>query len=203
MSNKDNEVGDENLDAEYQQWKAEKERKALSDQMVIASDEEVVMAEATTETVTNKDGEKEAINQQKILTKKEKLKKHWLSESMLNAMLLVFMSALLTLLCLLPVGYLMYKKVPKPMGIIDIQAIVNENQRDIVAAFSNSEFISEEQKLASLEKARMFTERLNDAVEEVSEECECVLINKAAVLTEAKSGVMVDYTDKVRNKVKR
>ena len=117
-------------------------------------------------------------------------------------MLLVFMSALLTLVCLAPVGYLMYKKVPKPIGIIDVQEIVNENQRDIISAFSNSEYISEQQKVDSLNKAQMFTAKLNKAVEEVSEECGCVLINKAAVLTEAKSNVMVDYTDTVRNKVK-
>lgn len=201
-------------DGGYEQWKADKARRELDNQRQIDLDEEVVMVEEVTKTIPidnkpqeekiiykNNEPQKEVV-EKKVLTKKEKLKRNWLSESMLNAMLLVFMSALLTLICLAPVGYLMYKKVPKPIGIIDVQEIVNENQRDIISAFSNSEYISEQQKVDSLNKAQMFTAKLNKAVEDVSEECGCVLINKAAVLTEAKSNVMVDYTDTVRNKVK-
>lgn len=193
-------------DGGFEQWKADKARRELDNQRQIDLDEEVVMVEEVTKTIPidnkpQEEKQKEVV-EKKVLTKKEKLKRNWLSESMLNGMLLVFMSALLTLVCLAPVGYLMYKKVPKPIGIIDVQEIVNENQRDIVSAFSNSEYISEQQKVDSLNKAQMFTAKLNKAVEEVSEECGCVLINKAAVLTEAKSNVMVDYTDTVRNKVK-
>lgn len=193
-------------DGGFEQWKADKARRELDNQRQIDLDEEVVMVEEVTKTIPidnkpQEEKQKEVV-EKKVLTKKEKLKRNWLSESMLNGMLLVFMSALLTLVCLAPVGYLMYKKVPKPIGIIDVQEIVNENQRDIISAFSNSEYISEQQKVDSLNKAQMFTAKLNKAVEEVSEECGCVLINKAAVLTEAKSNVMVDYTDTVRNKVK-
>lgn len=190
------------LKAEFEQWKTEKAQREAEDQQRITLDEEVVMVEEVTKTTPKSNEAKEDVVEKKVLAKKEKLKRNWLSESMLNGMLLVFMSALLTLICLAPVGYLMYKKVPKPIGIIDVQEIVNENQRDIISAFSNSEYISEQQKVDSLNKAQMFTAKLNKAVEEVSEECGCVLINKAAVLTEAKSNVMVDYTDTVRNKVK-
>lgn len=162
--------------AEFEIWKAHKEK--------------------------NKQVEGKARGVEKNKNKKVKKQRKGLSEGMLNSILIVFMSAFFTLLCLAPVGYLMYKKVPKPVGVIDIQGLVTENQRDIVAAFSGGEYLSEEEKMASLRKAEEWTAKLNNAVEKVSNDCGCVLINKAAVLTDAKKGVMVDYTDKVRELAK-
>lgn len=185
--NKDADIGEVVLQEEIEYQEGEKD--------VVNEDED--------ETEINSEDEETLVVKKKLI-KKKKLKKEGflLSENMLNSMILVVFSALLTLLCASPVGFLLYKKIPKPVGVIDLQAIVMENQREITAAFTSSEYISEEQKSASIARAQAFTTKLNDAVEKKAEDCGCVLVNKAAVLTEAREGIMIDYTNDIRKMVK-
>lgn len=138
------------------------------------------------------------ITQEKIETKT----KRFLSEKTLNNLMLVFFSTLLTLLCLIPIGYLLTKKIPKPVGVIDLQLLVNENQNAILTSFSNSAEISEEQRAAAINRTQIFTARLNKAVAEKAIQCQCVLINKAAVLADKPNTALVDYTEEIRKAVK-
>lgn len=138
------------------------------------------------------------ITQEKIETKT----KRFLSEKTLNNLMLVCFSTLLTLLCLIPIGYLLTKKIPKPVGVIDLQSLVNENQNAILTSFSNSAEISEEQRAAAINRTQIFTARLNKAVAEKAIQCQCVLINKAAVLADKPNTALVDYTEEIRKAVK-
>lgn len=132
-----------------------------------------------------------------------KKKKRSLSPAALNAMTMVLFSTILTLICLAPIGYFAMKKMPKPMGMIDLQALVNENQNTIINALGNSGEITEHQRMLAQQQAQQFATKLSKSVEETAKECGCVLINKAAVLTEKQAGVLVDYTDKIRQDIKK
>ena len=100
------------------------------------------------------------------------------------------------------IGYLLTKKIPKPVGVIDLQLLVNENQNAILTSFSNSAEISEEQRAAAINRTQIFTARLNKAVAEKAIQCQCVLINKAAVLADKPNTALVDYTEEIRKAVK-
>lgn len=115
---------------------------------------------------------------------------------------IVLASSILTLLCLIPFGYIFSQKMPNPIGVVDLQKLVDENQNTILGAIINSPDISEQQRMLAHQQAQEFASKLTKAVEETAAECQCVLINKAAVLTENQKGVLVDYTDKIRKKVK-
>lgn len=116
---------------------------------------------------------------------------------------IVLASSILTLLCLIPFGYIFSQKIPNPIGVVDLQKLVDENQSVIMGAFINSPEISEQQRMLAHQQAQQFANKLSKAVENTAKECKCVLINKAAVLTEKQNGVLVDYTDKIRQEVKK
>lgn len=163
----------------------------------------VSVEQVITESIINNDNNtiQHTKNTETIVTPVKK-KRQWLSEKGLNTLTMVIASTLLTFVCLSPLLYLMNKKIPKPMGVIDLQALVNENQNAIVNTFSNSTEISEEQRADAMKKTQDFAIKLNKAVADKAIECGCVLVNKAAVLTEQQDGVIVDYTDKIRQEVK-
>ena len=162
-----------------------------------------VVEQTETAVVLDKDSAEKVIESTTVIQEKvETNTKRFLSEKGLNNLMIMFFSTLLTLLCLLPIGYLLTKKIPKPVGIIDLQLLVNENQNAILTSFSNSSEITEEQRAAAIKKAQEFTSKLNKAVSEKAIECQCVLINKAAVLADKPSTALVDYTDEIRKEIK-
>lgn len=162
-----------------------------------------VVEQTETAVVLDNNSAEKVIESTTIIQEKvETNTKRFLSEKGLNNLMIMFFSTLLTLLCLLPIGYLLTKKIPKPVGIIDLQLLVNENQNAILTSFSNSSEITEEQRAAAIKKTQEFTSKLNKAVAEKATECQCVLINKAAVLADKPSTALVDYTDEIRKEIK-
>lgn len=136
-------------------------------------------------------------------SKSQKPKKKAKSGNWVSAMTMVIASTILTLLCLIPFGYAFLQKIPNPVGVVDLQKLVDENQSTIVAALMTSPDVSEQQRMLAQQQAQQFATKLSKAVEETAKECKCVLINKAAVLTDKQAGVLVDYTDKIRQEVKK
>lgn len=124
------------------------------------------------------------------------------STKVIATLTVAMISTIITLICLIPFGFIFNKKIPNPIGVVDLQKLVDENQNTILGAIINSPDISEQQRMLAHQQAQEFASKLTKAVEETAAECQCVLINKAAVLTENQKGVLVDYTDKIRKKVK-
>lgn len=87
-----------------------------------------VVEQTETAVVLDNNSAEKVIESTTVIQEKVKTNtKRFLSEKGLNNLMIMFFSTLLTLLCLLPIGYLLNKKIPKPVGIIDLQLLVNLN----------------------------------------------------------------------------
>lgn len=109
-------------------------------------------------------------------------------------------STCLTLLALTPIGYVIYKRTPPQVATVDLQKIVEEDQKrllDLIGAAGGN--LSDDRRAVSEKMTAEFARKLSVAVEQLGEECHCVLINKAALL----AGTATDYTELVRERIKR
>ncbi len=118
-----------------------------------------------------------------------------------NYLLMIAISLIVTCLTLIPVIYKFYKTMPK-VGVVDIQAIVVENQNQWIQQMKlNNGNVSDSQREVYLAETKSFAAKLEKAVDTVNAECDCILINKAALLTN--SNRVVDYTNQVRGLTKK
>ena len=103
---------------------------------------------------------------------------------------------LCTLLVLSPVAYMAYRHAPPRVATVDLQKLVEEDQQRAMAAFGQAPggVASAEQRAAYTVNASTFARKLSAAVEALGQTCNCVIVNKAAVL----GGKTVDYTDGLR-----
>ncbi len=108
-------------------------------------------------------------------------------------------SAFLTLLALMPVGYVLYRNLPPRIATVDLQKLVEEDQQRVVDKVARGGPVSEEQRALMQVLTVDFAKKMSNAVEALSQECHCVLINKSALL----NGSPVDYTAWVRKKVQQ
>lgn len=109
------------------------------------------------------------------------------------------LGALFALLALSPLGYGLYRHIPPRVVTVDLQAIVEEQQKSLFDSLSKGGELSADQR-ATVEKSTVdFAKKLSAAVDTLGEECHCVIINKAALL----GGETVDYTDYVRERLKK
>jgi len=112
----------------------------------------------------------------------------------------VLLAVFVTLLALAPVGYTAYRSLPPRIATVDLQKLVEEESKrtyEIVIAKGGN--VTDEQR-AMVEKLTVeFAKRLSSVVDGLGLECRCVIVNKAALL----AGVTVDYTDAVRERMKR
>lgn len=114
--------------------------------------------------------------------------------------IVVVVSVLATLLLLTPVAYSAYRAIPPRVATVDLQKLIEDEQRRTIEILSKSNgVVSEEQRNAIAKLTEDFAKKLSAAVDEVGETCQCVIVNKAALL----SGNTVDYTDAVRERIKR
>ncbi len=98
-----------------------------------------------------------------------------------------------------------YRKVK--IGTINVQSLVVEHERNLtnllyqgVKNSSDDQVdLSQQTKIAEVENQR-FAKKLDAAVKKVSEECNCILINKAALLADTTRAT--DYTMQVKNALK-
>lgn len=106
-------------------------------------------------------------------------------------------STVFTLVALSPVAYSIYKHTPPQVATVDLQKLVEEDQKhllDLIGVGGSTD------KQALTEKMTAdFAKKLSVVVDELGKECHCVVINKAALL----SGTAADYTDIVRERIKK
>ena len=109
------------------------------------------------------------------------------------------LSTLLTLLALAPVAYVINRNMPARVATVDLQALVDEEQKRTMGMFGKSDDVTDEQRSAAQKLTVDFAQRLSTTVDALGEECQCVIVNKAALL----GGVTVDYTEHVRARMRR
>ncbi len=110
----------------------------------------------------------------------------------------VLLSTLLTLLALAPVAYVVNRNLPPRMATVDLQALVDEEQKRTLDVIGQGGELSDEQRAVAQQLTVDFARKLSATVDAIGQECGCVIVNKAALL----SGVAIDYTDQVRARLK-
>lgn len=105
-----------------------------------------------------------------------------------------------TLIALTPIAYIIYKHMPPQVATVDLQKIVEEDQKrllDLIGATGGN--ISDDKRAIGERMTAEFAKRLSTVVEQLGQECHCVIVNKAALL----AGTATDYTDLVRERIKK
>lgn len=111
----------------------------------------------------------------------------------------VVVAVFLALLALSPVGYMAWRNLPPHIATVDLQKLVEEEQKRTVEVLSKGSTVSDEQR-ATVEKLTIdFAKKLSANIDQLGAECKCVIVNKAALL----GGTAIDYTDLVRDRMKR
>lgn len=110
----------------------------------------------------------------------------------------VLLSTLLTLLVLAPVAYVVNRKLPPRLATVDLQALVEEEQKRTLDVIGKGGELSDEQRAVAQQLTVDFARKLSSTVDALGQECGCVIINKAALL----GGVAIDYTDQVRARIR-
>jgi len=107
------------------------------------------------------------------------------------------------MLALVPVVYVAYQHAPPSLATVDVQKLVEEDQQRLLSLIGAKAGNVTDLQRASAEKlSAEFARRLSAAVDQLGQECRCVLINKAALLSGSASAVH-DYTDSVRARIRQ
>ena len=108
------------------------------------------------------------------------------------------LAAFITLLALSPVAYVAYRNLPPSIATVDLQQLVEEAQQRNLSLLTKEGSGSEEQRAQAARISVDFAKKLSGVVEALGQECQCVIVNKAALL----AGVSADYTARVRERMK-
>lgn len=109
-------------------------------------------------------------------------------------------STCLTLLALSPLAYMLYRHSPPVVATVDLQKIVEDEQKRMVEAIGVTDGkVSDEKRAASERMTADFAKRLSAAVDQLGQECGCVIVNKAALL----GGMTTDYTEQLQARLKK
>lgn len=113
---------------------------------------------------------------------------------------IVLASVLTTLVALAPVAFMAYRSIPPRIATVDLQRLIEEDQKRTLDVLTKSNGAVSEEQRATLQKLTIeFAKKLSASVDQLGVECHCVIVNKAALL----GGTAIDYTDIVRERIKR
>lgn len=111
----------------------------------------------------------------------------------------VAVAVFFSMLAIAPVGYMAWRNLPPTVATVDLQRLVEEEQKRTIDVLSKGSSVSDEQR-AAIEKLTVdFAKKLSANIDTLGVECKCVIVNKAALL----GGTAIDYTDLVRDRMKR
>jgi len=82
-----------------------------------------------------------------------------------------------------------------PVAKVDIIGIVSAQQKSLAAKLKPG--MDEKAQAALIDQASRFGKQLDSALAQVASECRCTLLNSAAVVRDAPSGALRDYTQRV------
>lgn len=116
---------------------------------------------------------------------------------LIEQMQIALLSALLTLSIIVPGAYAMYASRPPQIASVDLAQLLKEEEQRFSAKASAN--MSEQERRALVSSVEQYGKRLSDQVDALSQSCDCVLINKAAILGQTK---VLDLTPALRERVK-
>lgn len=143
----------------------------------------------------------ENVEPQKVISEKNTSSDKWL-----NVSKFILSTALIALVVNFP-GLYMVKKSQSKIGVVDVQALLLEHEKKITQELYANQGLYQNSDTASLnngaieQKTKQFVQKLESSIDEINKNCGCVLINKAALLTQ--SGNVFDYTQKVREALEK
>lgn len=115
--------------------------------------------------------------------------------------MITILSSLISVAVMLPIGYNMYKKAYNPIGVVDLQKLMQEHQERMLTHTKGGQSGESEQIRYFIEReTASFAKKISDGVDVIGKSCGCILINKAALLTTA-GNTTVDYTNQLRGMV--
>lgn len=82
-----------------------------------------------------------------------------------------------------------------PLAKVDIIGIVSSQQKNLAAQLKPG--MNEQAQAALIAEATRFGKRLDAALLQVVSECKCTLINSAAIIRDAPSGTIRDYSERI------
>lgn len=113
---------------------------------------------------------------------------------------IVLASVLTTLIAMAPVAFMAYRAIPPRVATVDLQRLIEDEQKSTLEVLNKSNgVVSDEQRVTLQKLTADFAKKLSASVDQLGAECHCVIVNKAALL----GGTTIDYTDIVRERVKR
>lgn len=115
-----------------------------------------------------------------------------------DLVLTALLAALITLVALAPIGWVLYRNQPPRLATVDLQSIVDEHQQQFIQALSK-ETVTDADRAAAMQRTEDFAKKLSATVDALGTECDCLIVNKAALL----AGRAVDYTALVQTRLKQ
>ena len=120
-----------------------------------------------------------------------------MSDRVRNILAVALTSTFLTLAALSPIAYMLSQRIPPHLATVDLQKLIEEEQEQAIRMLGAGS-LTDDQRAGMGKMSGEFASKLSLAVEAVDQSCNCILINKAALL----SGGAADYTDVVRQRMK-
>ncbi len=107
------------------------------------------------------------------------------------------LSVMLMLLALAPSAYKVWMNRPPQLATVDLAQLLKEEESRFASKLTAN--MSEQARKGLADSVEAYGKRLSAEVDKLSQECGCVLINKAAILGTAN---VVDMTPVLRDRVK-
>ena len=156
--------------------------------------------------IINEDNQKKEKVEPELKTEKVSSQKVSKIDKWISGLKFVIATALISLLVTFP-GLYLVKKSQVKVGVVDVQALLVEHEKKVTQQLYANQGLYQNSDAASLnsgaveEQTKQFLLKLEGSIDDINNNCGCVLINKAALLTQ--SGNVVDYTQKVREALEK
>ena len=154
----------------------------------------------------NEDNQNKEKVEPELKTEKVSSQKVSKIDKWISGLKFVIATALISLLVTFP-GLYLVKKSQVKVGVVDVQALLVEHEKKVTQQLYANQGLYQNSDAASLnsgaveEQTKQFLLKLEGSIDDINNNCGCVLINKAALLTQ--SGNVVDYTQKVREALEK
>ena len=156
--------------------------------------------------IINEDNQNKEKVEPELKTEKVSSQKVSKIDKWISGLKFVIATALISLLVTFP-GLYLVKKSQVKVGVVDVQALLVEHEKKVTQQLYANQGLYQNSDAASLnsgaveEQTKQFLLKLEGSIDDINNNCGCVLINKAALLTQ--SGNVVDYTQKVREALEK
>jgi len=119
------------------------------------------------------------------------------TNKLIDRLLTAGIASMLTLSVLAPAAYKLYMSLPPQIATVDLAQLLKEEEGRFSAKVTPD--MSEDARKMLANSVEQYGKRLSAEVDKLSVECECVLVNRAAILGNAQ---VHDLTPALRERVK-